>query len=505
MAKKKQQLIVWIQNIYWFVPLILFSFQAVFTFHSMSQIRYEELAESVRNVYWLEHHLVYDGISTNIGWYGLLLVVYKLFGFSLFSAKFVRLGLHLISLYALAAILKEYLGKLRALVPLAVIALSPTLLFLNILQTSYGMDLQYLPICLYLVMATAKLNGILKIVVQALFGILVMIAAMSYPPFVFYIPFLIVIYIWSLKKEPKRASGFPTRSAMTRNVVGSSLFLLGLLLPLILSVHYVHNRQTLLADPRTHSGLFRGNGTITINPDTFGKSLAIVASDLFDTGVSYHFDIAKAEFSDLYPLLSIISVAFLSFYLLKRNKPCRPIIGIGLSLLVFGLIISLMTSSDPSLAGIRRSTSVLVGFYSLYTLAWYGLSKRILTDQGIKFALIAALVLLPVHHLVVYFENLDHLSIPSAYAETMWFKLDQTPTLSFKRLTDKITQADLPLVCKNRSDKIISCRYNEVFTAIEGWCTWNKQPCHTLLGFDPKTDKLVPLSLDLWNDYYWEH
>ena len=57
MAVKKESLV---QIIYWSIPMVLMLTQAIFTFKSLNQIRYEELAESVRNAFWLEHHTIYD-------------------------------------------------------------------------------------------------------------------------------------------------------------------------------------------------------------------------------------------------------------------------------------------------------------------------------------------------------------------------------------------------------------------------------------------------------------
>ncbi len=79
------------RHVYWSITALLCVVQLVFTLHSRSQLRYEELAESVRNVLWLEHRTIYDGVSSNVGWYGTLLIVYKIFGFPLHAVKFVRL------------------------------------------------------------------------------------------------------------------------------------------------------------------------------------------------------------------------------------------------------------------------------------------------------------------------------------------------------------------------------------------------------------------------------
>ena len=91
--------------------------QALFILNSQSQIRYEELAESVRNVFWLQNGLIYDGVSSNVGWYGTILGIYNLFGFHLFATQYFRLVLHLISIICLGLVLKRFLGE-KAWLPL---------------------------------------------------------------------------------------------------------------------------------------------------------------------------------------------------------------------------------------------------------------------------------------------------------------------------------------------------------------------------------------------------
>lgn len=95
--------------LYWCVPFVLAAVQWWISESGLNQIRYEEIAESVRSVYWLDQRLLYDGVYTNVGWYGTLLIVYKIFGFSLFTGKFVRLALHLAGLLSIASILRRAL------------------------------------------------------------------------------------------------------------------------------------------------------------------------------------------------------------------------------------------------------------------------------------------------------------------------------------------------------------------------------------------------------------
>src|SRR4051812_46417109 len=52
------------------VLTVVVAAQAIVTHHSLSRIWYEELAESVRNVYWLADHRIYDGMSSNVAGMG---------------------------------------------------------------------------------------------------------------------------------------------------------------------------------------------------------------------------------------------------------------------------------------------------------------------------------------------------------------------------------------------------------------------------------------------------
>ena len=76
------------------------------------------------------------------GWYGLLLVVYKVAGFSAYTAKLVRLALHALFLACSAYLLKRWLGLPRAFLPLLADRLSPTPLYFDNLERPNGTDIQ---------------------------------------------------------------------------------------------------------------------------------------------------------------------------------------------------------------------------------------------------------------------------------------------------------------------------------------------------------------------------
>ena len=135
---------------YWLLVAILFMAQAAYTMGGLERLWYEELAEGIRNPFWLDRRLVYDGVSSNVGWYGLILLVYKVFGFSTYAAKYVRLALHVPFLVCSALLLKRWIGLRRAWAPLLAVGLSPTLLYFNNLGTSYGTDVELFPVVLFL-------------------------------------------------------------------------------------------------------------------------------------------------------------------------------------------------------------------------------------------------------------------------------------------------------------------------------------------------------------------
>ena len=65
--------------LYWIICCLIFGGQLIYTLRSFNKIRLEELSESVRNVFWLQNRVLYDGISSNVGWYGTLLIIYNIF------------------------------------------------------------------------------------------------------------------------------------------------------------------------------------------------------------------------------------------------------------------------------------------------------------------------------------------------------------------------------------------------------------------------------------------
>lgn len=481
--------------LYWTIPVILFFAQLLFTINSLNQIRYEELAESVRNVFWLQKGLIYDGISSNVGWYGLLLIVYNIFGFGLNSAKFVRLIIQLLSLFSLTALLNKYLGFKKAWLPLLAIGLSPTLLYFNTLQTSYGIDLNYLIISVYILTKINFNNGFFDEVKQGSFWFFNMIAWLSYPTFIFYLPSLTILYFWRLSKK---VNG---KLLILKKLLLNMLYFL---LPVIVILLYLKNPNTLLYDPIAKSGIFRGAGMLTFNLNIYYNNLAGFLKDLFYKGSSYNFELAKADFSGFYPVITLITVFITSIFLFFKEKEYRRLILLVYITLIFTLLFANLTFDPTQRPGLRRDTPILASVYALFTITWFYISSKKF-KTWIKWSFLIIYLLLPIHNFMVYPYNLEALGNPSAYQYRAWFGTSDTPSDSLEMLVDRIKVQDLSLSCETRSGKPTFCRYNETYAAVAGTCLWNKLTCKSILGYDGKQQKFIPISTKLWENYYWEH
>lgn len=482
---------------YWLTTFFIFILQLIFTFNSMSQIRYEELAESVRNVYWFQNHIVYDGVSSNVGWYAILALFYKLFGFSLFSAKFLRLFISFISIFCLALLLKKYLGTKRAFLPLIAIGLSPTLLFFSTLQAQYGIDLQIISTLLYLILTLNFKRKIQSYIKQILIGLIAIFAWTSYPTFIYYLPALIFLYIWRVTKNQEVRDGKCEARIL--------LPLFSFLSPLIFFFIYIKNRNLLIYDNATQSGIFRGAGKLDLNLNQILQNLNKLFIDLFDKGNSYYYEVASSDFSNFYPITTIVFISFTAIFLLFKNKKYRFLILFGLSIFLFNLIISSITSDPSNKPGIRRNTGVLFSIYFFYTVSWYYVSSNKLKVSLFKWVIIIIFLLLPIHHLLVYPANLAHLKTESPNKYGLWFGIANDPAKSLDTIINITLREDLRLSCKSKDGKDNFCRYNEIYAAVAGSCNWNKLRCNNILGYDYKTNKFIPLSTKLWGNYYWEH
>ncbi|MBI2595303.1 hypothetical protein HYW46_01035 [Candidatus Daviesbacteria bacterium] len=471
---------------YWFLVLILFGFQTIFIFNSLDQIRYEELAESVRNPFWFQNRLIYDGTSGSIFWYGILASVYNIFGFSLFTAKFVRLFLYLISLLSLAALLKKYFGVKKAVIPLITIGFSPTLLYFNTIQT-IGIDLVWLPISLYLLSRIDFKKGAFT---QILFWVILMFSWLSYPTVIFYTPALVLIYGYKL---------FKTKAAILKNVLISTATFF---MPLILTFIYITNREWMIYDPHLRNGLFRGAGLLQFDGGFFFRNLNILSMNLFDRAWGYYFELSNVEFSHILPMFSIGLIFYIAVKVFFISPKLRFWVFLAFITLILNIVV-ISFSIDPNL-GIRRYTPVIASIYVLFIICWV-YTRDLQKNNQFRLITTLMLIIIPAHHILSFPVNLVHLKDPSYFREMVWFNRSETPQKSLDLAVQEVQQHDLDLICLDQKNQPYPCRYSEIYAAVAGSCLWNRLQCHKILGYDFKTKNFIPLSVELWNTYYFGH
>lgn len=476
------------EKLYWLIPLLVFIFQAVYSNQALIHIRQEELTESVSNVYWLQKGNVCSGITSNIGWYYQLMFIYNIFGFSLTAIKIYKLILITVSIFCLASILKNLLGVKRAWLPLLIIGLSPTYIYFNSLSIHYGMDLVYFPISLYLVLNLKFNNELIDYPKQVALWTVAMVAWMSYPTFISYIPILLFLFIHGYKKT--KGGKKPTILRLT--LVNLTAFLA----PLILGVLFVKNKSMLVYDPRNGSGIFRGNGGINLDLKIIWDNLFTTLQDLFYLPSSYYFELAQVEFSSIYPVIPVIAVLLICTYFFFKKKKFRLILGLLLGYLVVNIF---LTSLTGTIGGIRRSTSILAIFYGLFCFAWYLIFK--LKSKNLRYLFMAFLSLILLHHLLAYPANLQFLKIPSNYREGAWFYTAETPEKSLASFVTQIQKEDLSLICVDENKQPVKCHrfgYNLIYPAVAGSCLWNNLYCHQVKIYDFNRKQIVPLNLECW-------
>ncbi len=475
--------------------------QGYMTAASMKQLRYEELAESVRNPFWLDEGAIYDGISSNVGWYGVLLVAYKVTGFTLYRAKLVRLVYGATGLSCLALVLSRRIGPRRALGPLLVAGLSPAWLYLNTLQTSYGMDLCYLPICLLILDSLFQRDGVLEMAGHLALGSVAMLAWMTYPPFVFS---LLVLGLFYLRKWNRNGAS----KALFRWACGG-LLLLGTLLPLGAALLYLHSPTMLLHDATVKSGIFRGGGGagLAFAPRRWFDAWRQTLGDLFVSGQTYHIDLSDPDFSGPLGAGAAILLAGLAISLYRRSGQGRYWMHRIVVLLSLSLVVPCLS---PAVPGLRRSTGLLVGTYGLLVLLWSFVGRTRDHPRFDRLVLLATLVLL-VHHLTVLPKNREEIQQPSRYRMSAiygyrvapWFAMRSTPEASLRFLLRATSQGHVLGPPQNTHGPML--RYSEVYAALAGYRRWNGYEERPIRAVDPRTGQTLVLTTLLWERRLFPH
>lgn len=464
--------------LYWLLPILILTAQTIYTFSSFNQIRIEEINDSIRNVYWMQYQELFTVKPKNVGWYAPLLVIYNIFGFNLFTAKIFKLFLELISLYALAAVLKNFLGIKKAWLPLFTLGISPTFIYYNLLQTPCGIDLLYFPIILYLLTTLNIKRRFGFFLKQILLWIIICIAIMSYPTFLFYIPSLIIFYIFTLFRQTK------DKRMRIKSILIS---IVSIVTPWFLIFLYLKQKQLLL----NGEGLISGTANLKFGVEIFFEHFYFLLDNLFNRSTGYYIEVKHVEFSHYLPILSLIFIFIITFKLLRSGKYRFPIL-LALLVLAINLFIGNMTSDIE--VGLRRFTGVIAVIYFFFTLTWnYVLNLK--RTQIAKLLGIVILLILPFHHVLVFYPNLDFLNSHRKFAEKYWFVQDETPVKSLDKYVEEIQEQDINVTCLDTNGKPTYCRYDLIFSSLEGYCVWNKLNCRKMHAIDPKTLELRQFSI----------
>lgn len=440
------------------VVAALLLLQGFFTVRGLSQIRYEELAESVRNPFWLTRRAIYDGISSNVGWYGLHVVLYKIFGFHLFASKWMRLGIHALSLGASAFVFRKFFRGPYRYLALAIVGVSPTLLYFNTSQASYGFDLQLLPIALALLFVRDSWWA------RFSFGFLLMFGALCWPGFIFAIPFLLLLHHFQKRPWSAVAVGFAV--------------------PFLFFFLYLKSPLLWINDPRVHSGVFRGSGSgLLFDLDHVVGNLALLWTDLVHTGSTYYYEIAVPEWGTPVSLICGSLIAAFGIVSLFFPGPWRPWVLLGLGLTVTTLLFASLGQGNP---GLRRATGAVAGFSIValgVLLALQALSSRW------RWCGICVMVLFCLSQLSKVPANARALERPSVFREGWFSDLALYPTLAKNGIVLDCSQVR----------EASRCRYAEIYAVL----SWMKVA--PIYGVVPPSGEIVELRPELWESYRLGH
>ena len=461
--------------------------QLLFTLNAFNQIRPEELSENVRNVYWFANGLVFSGINAHLGWYASLSWIYTLFGFSFEHGQIFRVVLHAASLVCLVLLFKSFFSIKQSLIPLIAIAFSPTLLYFNVLKVQYGVDLQIVPILLYLI---HKINfhttlGIIPIV---LLGSLTMFAWLSYPAVICYLPGLALLYAYRLY-----------RARLTPRELGISslIALASFVLPAVLLVAQVQNKELLVYDPITTGGLFRGAGSFDVRSwEQVAQRMWATAQGFTGETRSYYYEVTKAEFSNVLPVASAITgLTVSSAYFIA--KPGYRVVVLATWIVLLINLATIAFLNDPAgPSSVRRATPALLSLFALYSLAWLVVFQVSEWQKLQRLVLAGVLALLPLHHVVVYPTNLAHVGDPSNFRYGQWLVGAETPSLALARYVTEIQKDDLKLPATWTTNREFGTTYNWIFSSISAACHWNHLQCHRMVAVDPARGIEIPLTLE---------
>jgi hypothetical protein len=479
--------------LYWSLPALIFAVEMILISLEAHQVRYEELAESIRNPYWFSQRMLYDGVSSNIGWYGLLHYTYSIVGFSLLSGRTVKAVLFLASLIALARLALGSLDRRTAALVVVSVGLSPIYLYFSRMMTSYGTDIIYALLWLWTLSFLTWRGGTRDYAITTAAWLLAFLGCSSFPALIFYMPSMGLYFAWGLWRNRDRLS----RREMAAYILATSG---AFLLPLLAAVLYIET--PLLFDARTNSGIFRGSGQLEFDPAGMLAALKILLSDAFVIGSSYYVEIERPDFSSVLSWIALATSFVTVIHCVLHRPEAR--VHIGLAGLIFVLAL-LGPCLSPNHPGIRRGTGFVFAIYLGYAIALWHLSTSNSIVPWLRRTGYLCLVLLPISHLLALPSAYASVQTDSRYRYALWFGRRDTPERAFEYWLD-FTARHGTLPCHPKPGTPIRwCRYSEIFGALEGHRLWNDEPAVPIRINHPRTGVELKLSPHVWEAYILWH
>lgn len=479
--------------IIWLIPVFLWILQSVYTFSSMNNLRPDEIY-TVADILPFQNRALSGPGASSVAFYAPIMILYNIFGFDIYMPKFYRLAIQLISLLCLAALLKKYFGQKRAILPLITFGLSPMLLYWTTMEAGWGIDLQFFPICLFLVDTLSLKRKWTYITGPILGGIVIMLSWMSYATFMFYLPFL----FWF---QLKKLSQFRLKEKLSLSVT----FIVSFLLPVLGIYLYILERGNLFYDPEVGRGLFTGGGAIIFDESQFIRSTAAIFVNLFDKATSYVFELRAVEFSHILPLLTFIFILIIPLKNLGKDKELKKLTFWCLATAIFNVILTGLMLDGSGMPGGRRNTPFLVSIYGLFAITYYLIFIKNVSLQISKTSSGVIFTIFLIHHLVVYPVNLAGLSAPNSKIINSWFNSQDSPQVSVNKLLRELQQHDLMLDCeKQLGVSYPFCQYGSIYAILTEACLYNKLDCYSVKARFPFESEYKTLSYELFAKEGWD-
>lgn len=453
--------------LFWGTVFIVTIIQYMFVRNSNWRIGYEELAESIRNPYLFANRYVYDGVSSNVGWYAFLSGTYRIFGFQVFLAKYVRFAFTVLSLFCLALSVRKWLKPWPGLAVLLTVGLSPTLLYFNTLAIHFGIDLMVMPVVFCIGTIFLRREGRFTALLTLPYFLVLTVLITVYPVFVFYLPAAVIFPVTGFMAGSRRH---------VSPVISIGGLILGVSVPWVLLSQWLRNAQLLWYDPATGGGVMRGGGSIIFDIGTAVSVMNGITVDLLFRGKSYYLDVPFGEFSFVMPAVAIA----LSAIVCARVWPAVPgtlrrfIILLGIGTMI-SIIASLFTIDRSTMPGVRRVTPLVVFLYALYFVAWK--YQEVFRQRLGNIRLLPLILLMvPLHHLAVLPANFRAVSERYPFSYDFFIGRTRDPEAVFRNIFSIVEQTDAVLPCRRVHRR--ACDPDIVYSAIAANCLWNRQSCH---------------------------